>query len=224
MISTQPVRHPIAQPASAHLPPAKRPERPERSERPERTSVPTHPVASASRKPAGYGLPCAKCRTYYSADLTICPVCKTSERVSPTPVNARTGTAISPAATPDLVVLEQERERFLKEFKAQMASFEITPQSSPARCLREENHPNQPAAPVICHDCYERLQERVDVLEAALHMDLKEAAQIVYQAVWANPSDPKKTYQNAAHALLSELRKRSGVTPTFTLLEPPMSD
>jgi len=68
------------------------------------------------------------------------------------------------------------------------------------------------------------VQERVDVLEAALHIDLKEAAQIVYQAVWANPSDPTKTYQNAAHALLTELRKRSGVTPTFTLLEPPMAD
>jgi len=224
MISTQPVRHPIAQPASAHLPPAKRPERPERSERPERTSVPTHPVASASRKPAGYGLPCAKCRTYYSADLTICPVCKSSERVSATPANARTATSTSQTATPDPVVLEQERERFLKEFKAQMASFEITPQSSLARCIREDHHPNQSASPVICHDCYEHLQERVDVLEAALQMDLKEAAQIVYQAVWANPSDPKKTYLNAAHALLNELRKRSGVTPTFKLLEPPAGD
>jgi hypothetical protein len=226
MISTPPLRNPIAQPASAHLPPAKRPERPDRPERPERTSVAAHPVASESRKPAGYGLPCAKCRTYYSADLTICPVCKTSERVSATPANARTTVSISQAATPDPVVLEQERDRFLKEFKAQMASVEIAPQSSPARCIREENHPIRSAAapPVICHDCYEHLQERVDVLEAALHMDMKEAAQIVYQAVWANPSDPKKTYQNAAHALLSELRKRSGVTPTFTLLEPPMAD
>jgi hypothetical protein len=43
-------------------------------------------------------------------------------------------------------------------------------------------------------------------------MDLKEAAQIVYDAVWADSSDPNKTYQNAASALLTELRKRAGIT------------
>ena len=48
-------------------------------------------------------------------------------------------------------------------------------------------------------------------MEAALHIDLKEAAQIVYEAVWSDPSDPTKTYQNAAQALLTELRKRSGI-------------
>jgi len=49
-------------------------------------------------------------------------------------------------------------------------------------------------------------------MEAALHIDLKEAAQVVYEAVWSDPSDPSKTYQNAAQALLTELRKRSGIT------------
>jgi len=49
---------------------------------------------------------------------------------------------------------------------------------------------------------------------------LKEAAQIVYDAVWADSSDPGKTYENAAHALLTELRRRSGVTPTFGLMKP----
>jgi len=43
-------------------------------------------------------------------------------------------------------------------------------------------------------------------------MDLKEATKIVYDAVWSDPSDPSKTYQNAAQALLTELRKRSGIT------------
>jgi hypothetical protein len=52
----------------------------------------------------------------------------------------------------------------------------------------------------------------VDVFEAALHIDLKEAAQIIYDAVWADPSDPTKTYTNAASALLTELRKRSGAS------------
>jgi hypothetical protein len=215
MISTPPVRNPIAQPASAHTPP---------DQRPERASVPVRPVAAENRKLAGYGLPCAKCRTYYAADLTSCPVCKTSQRVSPTATTKRSAVSISQATTPDPAVLEEERERFLKEFKAQMASFEIPGQSSLSRCIREESHPNGFASAVICQDCYEHLQERVDVLEAALHIDLKDAAQIIYQAVWANPSDPTKTYQNAADALLTELRKRSGVTPTFTLLEPPMAD
>ena len=38
---------------------------------------------TATLKPAGYGLPCAKCKTYYLANLNACPVCKSSERVSP---------------------------------------------------------------------------------------------------------------------------------------------
>ena len=29
-----------------------------------------------------YGLPCARCKAYYAADLTACPVCKSTERVS----------------------------------------------------------------------------------------------------------------------------------------------
>ncbi len=31
-----------------------------------------------------YGLPCANCKIYYSADLTACPICHCEERVSPT--------------------------------------------------------------------------------------------------------------------------------------------
>jgi hypothetical protein len=30
-----------------------------------------------------YGLPCAKCYIYYSAELPACPICKFTERVSP---------------------------------------------------------------------------------------------------------------------------------------------
>lgn len=35
-------------------------------------------------KPALLGLPCARCRAYYDADLSACPVCGCTERVSPT--------------------------------------------------------------------------------------------------------------------------------------------
>ncbi len=30
-----------------------------------------------------YGLPCANCKAYYPATLTVCPVCQCSERVPP---------------------------------------------------------------------------------------------------------------------------------------------
>ncbi len=36
---------------------------------------------SDTPKPVGYGLPCAKCRAYYAAGLTLCPICGCSERV-----------------------------------------------------------------------------------------------------------------------------------------------
>ena len=72
----------------------------------------------------------------------------------------------------------------------------------------------------ICKPCYDRIQERMDVCEAALHIDLKEAAQIIYDAVWADTSDPSKTYTNAASALLGELRRRSGVSTMLSPFQP----
>lgn len=30
-----------------------------------------------------YGLPCARCGSYYAAELEACPICHCSERVSP---------------------------------------------------------------------------------------------------------------------------------------------
>ena len=171
-------------------------------------------------KPAGFGLPCAMCRTYYPADLSACPICRSPERVS------ASGSAVLPKGAavescPDPAVLEEERERFLREFKAQLlASQTSLPASGKVCCTRAENHlsDSQPAA--VCQSCYDHLQDRVDVLEAALHIDIKEAAQIVYDAVWADTSESSQSYENAATALLTELRKRSGVTPTFGLMKP----
>jgi hypothetical protein len=171
-------------------------------------------------KQAGYGMPCANCKTYYAADLKACPVCKAGERVSPTAVPARSNLLASELC-PDPIALEEERERFLREFKSQVFASQLPINANASlHCLHEENHPGGPVAATVCQGCYDHLQERVDVLEAALHMDLKEAAQIVYDAVWADPSDPTKTYENAAHALLAELRKRSGVAQVFGLLQP----
>lgn len=172
-------------------------------------------------KAVGYGLPCLKCRTYYAADVKVCPVCQTTERVSPVaPALAPPAPAIS-EETPDLATLEAERERFLRDFKAQLLTSQMQVRSTPpTNCTRAENHQSGQQAATVCQTCFDHLQERVDILEAALHIDLKEAAQIVYEAVWADTSDSTKTYDNAAHSLLNELRKRAGVTQTFGLLQP----
>lgn len=47
----------------------------------------------------GYGLPCSKCGTYYMADLSVCPVCKCGERISPTTIPARAGPNANPCLT-----------------------------------------------------------------------------------------------------------------------------
>jgi hypothetical protein len=188
------------------------------TERAAKASLPTGPQIVP--KQAGYGMPCANCKTYYAADLKACPVCKAGERVSPTAAPVRSTVSASELC-PDPIALEEERERFLRDFKAQVFASQLPASANGSlTCAHEENHPSGPEPAAVCQACYDRLQERVDVLEAALHMDLKEAAQIVYDAVWADPSDPTKTYENAAHALLAELRKRSGVTQVFGLLQP----
>lgn len=176
----------------------------------------------SSRKPAGYGLPCAKCHLYYPADLDVCPTCKHKERVSPVvPKMPAKRVETAPDPIPDSTVLELEREEFLKQFKAQMLQAHADVLDAPETvCKFGEHHPGEPSPAEICPGCYERLQERLDVCEAALHIDLKEAAQIVYDAVWADSSDPNKTYQNAASALLSELRKRAGITAIMGPFQP----
>ena len=170
-------------------------------------------AAQPGPRHVGYGLPCAKCGTYYMADLSVCPICKCGERISPTTLPAWAGLQnaqpLTDAEEPEL----EEREPFPKEFKSQLFSAPLQINTA-ARfgCGLEENHQDGHEPAAICRPCYDHLQERVDLMEAALHIDLKEAAQIVYEAVWSDPSDPRKTYQNAAQALLTELSERSGIT------------
>jgi hypothetical protein len=171
-------------------------------------------------KSSGYGMPCANCRLYYPANLDTCPACNGKERVSPSVIPAIPKAQAAAEAVPDNAVVEQEREAFLKEFKSQLFAAHAEVASAPAVCTLGEHHVQGAEAASICKPCYDRLQERVDVCEAALHIDLKEAAQIVYDAVWADPSDPSKTYTNAASALLSELRKRSGVSSLLGPFQP----
>jgi hypothetical protein len=150
----------------------------------------------------------------YPADLDACPTCKHKERVSPVIPKLPVRAAQSKTnPIPEKSVIEQEREEFLRQFKSQLAEAHAAGPNAPeAVCKFGEHHSGEAATAEICQACYERLQERLDVFEAALQLELKEAAQIIYDAVWADPSDPTKTYENAAGALLNELRKRAGMT------------
>ncbi|HKW16731.1 MAG TPA: hypothetical protein VJO35_04405 [Terriglobales bacterium] len=177
---------------------------------------------SVSPARTGYGLPCANCKTYYPADLTTCPVCNSPQRVSPAAVLHK----VAPAEQlRDPKQIEEERDHFLRDLNAQVIATPLAPESHApaAHCTRPEKHPNSPAAANICQSCYDELQHRVDVLEAALNIELHEAAQIIYDAVWADTSDPGRTYQNAAQALLIELRRRSAITQVFGQLQPPIN-
>lgn len=161
-----------------------------------------------AHKPVGYGLPCAKCKTYYLANLPACPICKSAERVSATSgVTSRPTEDTHPEGS-----LDEERERFLREFKARLyaAHMQINPSAYLPCTFADENESAHESA-TVCKTCYDGLQTRVDRFEAALHMDVREAAQVIYDAVWADTSDSNRTYQNAAQALLGELRRRAGM-------------
>ncbi len=177
-------------------------------------ATPRKPASQAtppqSAKSIGYGLPCSRCRAYYPADMTACPICRSTERVSPTAVTARPATPVALPA--EIAQIDDERERFLKELKSQaFASHTQINAAATFRCVLEHQHNGSSEPAAVCHTCYGDLKQLADRMEAALHMDMKEAARIVYEAVWADTSDPNKTYQNAAAALLSELRSRAGI-------------
>jgi hypothetical protein len=159
-----------------------------------------------------------KCRKYYPASLSECPVCKSSERVSPV-----ASTPSHPPAQASGASLDEERERILRDFKAKLyASHTQMPASEPTQssCAHAGEVRGPHEAATVCKVCYERLQARLEVLEGALHMDLREAAQVIYDAVWADMSDPTKTYTNAARALLAALRKRAGIQLTLARVQP----
>lgn len=178
--------------------------------------------AASAGKASGYGLPCAKCHLYYAADLDACPACNSRERVPPVaPKLPAKAAQPVPETVPDAAIVEREREEFLRQFKSQLIEAHAEVMNAPESvCKFTDHHPGENGKGEICTGCYERLQERLDVCEAALHIDLKEAAQIVYDAVWADASDPSKTYQNAASALLGELRKRAGITTIMGPFQP----
>lgn len=159
---------------------------------------------------SGIGLPCANCRLYYPADMNACPICKSTERV-PAAAMA-TSVPVTPTVPLNKDGAEDDREQYLKQLKSEaFASHTQINTAATFRCCLDQNHNGTVEPAAVCHSCYSEMRQLADRLEAALHIDLKEAAQIVYDAVWADAADPSKTYQNAAAALLMELRKRAGV-------------
>jgi hypothetical protein len=177
------------------------------------------PTSEIGPKQRGYGLPCSKCRTYYVADVAVCPVCKNSERVSPITATIPVTVAAS-EPSPDPATVEEERERFLQQFKSEVYASHMQINTAESfRCSLEENHEGSFESASVCQSCYKNLQGRTDLMEAALHMDLKEASQVIYDAVWTDPSDPTRTYQNAAQAILTELRKRAGISAVMGPLQ-----
>jgi uncharacterized OB-fold protein len=44
---------------------------------------------SPSEKQNYYGLPCAKCGSYYAASISVCPRCQHDQRVSPTALSPK---------------------------------------------------------------------------------------------------------------------------------------
>jgi RNA polymerase subunit RPABC4/transcription elongation factor Spt4 len=179
--------------------------------------APTAParISVADKKAIGYGLPCSRCHAYYPSDMHACPICKSPDRVSPSAPVMHT-TAPTPAAaaqtTEAQIQIDDERERFLKELKSQaFASHTQINAAATFRCVLEHQHSGATEPAAVCHTCYGDVRQQADRMEAALHMDSKEAAKIVYEAVWADTSDSNKTYLNAATALLTELRKRAGI-------------
>jgi hypothetical protein len=167
--------------------------------------------AAAQKKPVGYGLPCSRCHAYYPADMHACPICKSPERVSLTQPAVRPTASV--AAQPATgTQIDAERERLLKELKSQaFASHTQINATATFRCVLEHQHSGATEPAAVCHSCYSDVRQQADLMEAALHMDAKEAAKIVYDAVWADTSNPNATYLNAAKALLSELQKRAGI-------------
>jgi hypothetical protein len=173
-----------------------------------------YPGVAVEKKAAGYGLPCSHCHAYYPSDMPACPICKCSERVSPSARVMHTTPAVAAAAAQPAagIEIDAERERLLKELKSQaFASHNQINTAATFRCVLSHQHSGASEPAAVCHSCYSEARQQADRLEAALHMDAKEAAKIVYDAVWADTSDPNASYFNAAQALLTELRKRAGV-------------
>src|SRR5450759_5376627 len=154
-------------------------------------SAPEAASAPTEKKAVGYGLPCSRCHAYYPADMHVCPICKSPDRVSPieSAKHSTAPAAPQPASqvttgAPVNIPIDDDRERFLKELKSQ--AFALHTQVNAAatfRCVLQHQHHGASEPAAVCHPCYAEARQHDDRLEAALHMDAKEAAKIVYDCL-----------------------------------------
>src|SRR5438128_2385582 len=74
----------------------------------------------------------------------------------------------------------EDEERFLLESKLLLcAHTDETDAGHTSLCILDENHNTRSEYASICLTCYDRLREKLARTEAALLIDLREAAQIV---------------------------------------------
>ena len=87
-----------------------------------------------------------------------------------------------------LALPDKDGERFLLDSRLLLcARADEINAGHTSLCILDENHTAQSEYASICLSCYDRLREKLDRTEAALLIDLREAAQIVYRAVWTDP-------------------------------------
>jgi hypothetical protein len=184
-------------------------------------------AAVTAPKRIGYGLPCARCSAYYAADLTTCPYCQCKERVSPAaqeiirPASALKEEIVSSYEVPLAEILpgaDDDEPLFSTSAHREIGEIYTAPV---VRCAVAQ-HSDEAEPATVCRSCYNQLLERAERLEAALALETRVAAQVIYEAVWADPTptDPTRTYQNAAQAILNELRRRAGLAMFMSTVQP----
>jgi len=189
------------------------------------TTADHQPVPEPKR--VGYGLPCARCKAYYAADLSTCPYCQCAERVAPTeqeimrPSSALKEEIADPAELRHAEILpgsDEDEPLFADSARSDIGEIYTAPI---VRCVIGQ-HADEAEPAAVCRSCYSELHERLERIEAALSIETREAAQIIYEAVWADPSptDPTRTYQNAAQAILNEIRQRAGLALFMSTMKP----
>ena len=110
---------------------------------------------------------------------------------------------------------DRQRARTFAE-RAQVPGFRF-PHSDqrrrhfPLRLEHQHTASTEPAA--VCHSCYGEVRQQADRMEAALHMDAKEAAKIVYEAVWADTSDPEHDLPERRHGPVVGVAQARGHRP-----------
>ncbi len=181
----------------------------------------------AEPKRVGYGLPCARCQAYYAADLNVCPYCQCPDRVAAgeqeimRPSSVLKEEIAHRAELPHAEILpgsDEDEPLFAESALSKVGEIYTAPV---VRCvIGQHDDEAEPAA--VCRSCYSELKQRLERIEAALSIETREAAQIIYDAVWADPSppDPTRTYQNAAQAILNELRQRAGLALFMSTMRP----